>query len=74
MGRHMKMTKAQAKRAQDHEIQQRWDARPPERRRAADGMEFADEMWVEGLRLAGDQHTHYQHVMDLVRFRTSDRA
>ena len=71
--KHMKMTAAQARRSRHDEVRLRWDARPVEHRRLTDGMEFADEMWSAGLRLADGQHVHYQHIMDLIRFRTADR-
>lgn len=32
-----------------------------------EALNFSNECWAEGLRLAKTSHDHYQHVMDTVR-------
>ncbi len=54
------------------EVYGQWITRPAEQRRHADTYEFIDNLWSSGIRLAGSQHLHYQHVMDVIRSRITD--
>jgi hypothetical protein len=59
--------------AKEFEVKALWDARPDGARRLDDSDAFSQEIWRDrsDLRLADDQSTHYQHITELVRFRTS---
>lgn len=54
------------------EVYSQWIARPAEQRRRADTVAFIDGLWNSGVRLAGSQSNHYQHVMDVIRLRITD--
>jgi hypothetical protein len=54
------------------EVYGQWIARPAERRRHADTETFIDDLWNSGVRLAGSQSLHYQHVMDVIRLKIAD--
>lgn len=49
-----------------------WTSRPSDQRKAANALKFTDEMWAAGIRLASNQHHHYQHVMDVIRSKIED--
>lgn len=46
-----------------------WIGRPQHQRRSTDVLQFVDEMWATGFRLASNQGTHYQYVMDVIRMK-----
>ncbi|MBN3263030.1 hypothetical protein [Pectobacterium brasiliense] len=50
------------------EIWKRWQTREAQQRTGEEAIRLADDAWAQGLRLARHQHTHYQLVMDLVRW------
>lgn len=57
----------------DHdEVYGQWVARPAEQRRHANTETFIDNLWNSGVRLAGSQSLHYQHVMDVIRLKITD--
>ncbi|MFJ5317508.1 hypothetical protein [Pectobacterium versatile] len=45
-----------------------WQTRNKEQRTREEVIHLDDEAWAIGLRLSPNQNTHYQMVMDLVRF------
>jgi hypothetical protein len=49
-----------------------WLSRPDEKRRQNDTEPFTNEVWDTGFRLAKHPHTHYQHVMELIRCLVKD--
>ncbi|QHP82786.1 hypothetical protein EO763_23110 (plasmid) [Pectobacterium odoriferum] len=49
-----------------------WQTRNKEQRTREEVIYLADEAWAIGLRLSRNQNTHYQMVMDLVRFTLRD--
>ena len=54
------------------EVYGQWITRPAEQRRHANTEEFIDDLWSSGIRLAGSQSLHYQHVMDAIRSKIID--
>lgn len=51
------------------EVEARWlDSRESERRTGNEALQFSDECWTEGLRLAASQANHYQRIMDVARW------
>ncbi|WP_406642763.1 hypothetical protein [Pectobacterium brasiliense] len=50
------------------EIWKHWQSREPQQRSGEEAIRLADEARSLGLRLSRHQHTHYQLVMDLVRW------
>lgn len=49
------------------EIYSLWLKRPPESRQQSDVPAFSDEVWGLGLRVAKQQHLHYQTLMQRLR-------
>ncbi|MFJ5375230.1 hypothetical protein ACIPTP_22145 [Pectobacterium versatile] len=49
-----------------------WQTRNKEQRTREEVIYLADEAWAIGLRLSRNQNTHYQMVMDVVRFTLRD--
>jgi hypothetical protein len=49
-----------------------WISRTEDRRKHSDTESFIDELWSSGMRLGSSQSLHYQHVMDVIRFKISD--
>ncbi|MFJ5491655.1 hypothetical protein ACIPT9_10295 [Pectobacterium carotovorum] len=49
-----------------------WQTRNKEQRTREEVIHLADEAWAHGLRLSRNQNTHYQMVMDVVRFTLRD--
>lgn len=58
--------------ALEERITAMWLSRPDGGRRQSDTESFTSEVWDAGLRLAKNQNTHYQHVMNLIRFLVKD--
>ena len=56
----------------EERITSMWLSRPDGQRRQSDTEPFTSEVWYAGLRLAKNQNTHYQHVMNLIRFLVKD--
>lgn len=54
------------------EIRKLWHTREAQQRTGEEAIRLADEAWANGLRLSRNQNTHYQMVMDLVRFTLRD--
>lgn len=46
-----------------------WTARPVGQRGPSDAVDFSDELWTEGHRVAKTQTNHYQMVMSIIRGR-----
>jgi hypothetical protein len=44
-----------------------WRSRSEEERRLKHTIQFTDDMWNQGLRLASPKQLHYQHVMSVIR-------
>ncbi|MCW1877218.1 hypothetical protein OMR58_22475 [Erwinia sp. INIA-01] len=52
----------------EREIMKRWLDQHEDKRAGSDAERVAQEAWDLHLRLAKHEHTHYQLVMDLVRW------
>ncbi|MFC3468822.1 hypothetical protein ACFOHT_02970 [Massilia oculi] len=65
------MSKKNPSRDRD-EVYGQWVARPAEQRRRAGTETFIDDLWNSGVRLAGSQFDHYQHVMDVIRSKVTN--
>lgn len=55
------------KREKDIVLGLRLNSRAPAQRIPGEALNFSNECWADGLRLAKTSHNHYQHVMDAVR-------